>query len=248
VEVVWVNLQRTIEFFYAGDGSMQYGFTGPPLEVVGYSVFLFGIVVLLYRALRWDARAIFVLLLAVTTIIGSGLMVEASFSPHFIAFALVIPFAGAVALETVWSITKIRSALVSAVVAIAVLIPWARWNYNLYVEFDKRKRTLDTVIMHLPIPRESVKTIVNYTPFTTDLSESFYMLRYPHAQGARVEAKDTFDITRNVMDLSASNGCPCLVVIPQEAYPELNTALSAGGKRVREFALKGIEAKVVYIE
>lgn len=248
VEAAWVNFKKTVEFFFDGDASMQYGLNQPPLEVVGYWVFLFGILVLLYRSVKMDARAIFVILLAVTTIIGSSFMIEASFSPHFIAFALVIPLACAVALETLCRMTRIRSALLSALVAIGVLVPWARWNYNLYVDFDTWKRTLDTVIMHLPIPRESVKTIVNYTPLITDLSESFYMLRYPNAKGSRVEANESFDVPKHVMDLSAANACPCLLVVPQGSYAAVITALSAGKKQFREFTFDRVEAKMVYLE
>ena len=248
VEIVWANFKRTIDFFYHGDGAMQYGLAESPLEVVGYSVFIFGILVLLYRSVKLDARAIFVVLLAITTIIGASLMVEASFSPHFIAFALVIPFAGAVALETGCRIIRLRSALLSALVAIIVLVPWARWNYTVYADLDQRKRTLDTFIMHLPIPRESVKTIVNYTPLITDLSESFYMLRYPNAKGSRVETSEAFNVPKNVMDLSAANGCPCLVVVPKESYAAVITALSGGKKRFREFSFDRLEAQMVYIE
>jgi hypothetical protein len=248
VDVVWANFKKTLTFFYAGDGAGQYGFSQPPLEKVSYAVFLFGLLVLLYRSLRWDTRALFVMLLGIATLVGASLMVEASFSPHFIAFALVIPLAGAVALETLCRITRLRSPILSALVALIVLVPWARWNYTLYAEFNQRKQTLDTFIMHLPIPRESVKTIVNYTPLITDLSESFYMLRYPNAKGSRVQADDTFDVPKHIMDLSAANACPCLVVVPQRSYADLIKALTTGHKQFREFAFDRVQAKMVYIE
>jgi hypothetical protein len=102
--------------------------------------------------------------------------------------------------------------------------------------------------MHLPIPRESVKTIVNYTPLITDLSESFYMLRYPNAKGSRVQVNDTFDVPKHIMDLTTAQACPCLVVIPQGNYATVISSLSAGDKHFREFSFDRIEAKIVYIE
>ena len=248
LDIVWDNFLKTINFFYDGDGSMQYGLAEPPLEVVSYAVFAFGVLVLLYRSLRLDPRALFITLLAIGTIVGSSLMVEASFSPHFVAFALIIPLTGAVALETACRITRVRSSLLSALVALGVLVPWAQWNYTVYADLDQRKRTLDTFIMHLPIPRESVKTVVNYTPLITDLSESFYMLRYPNAKGARIETNDGFDVPKHVIGLSTSNSCPCVVVVPQGSYSAVITALLAAKKQFREFAFDRLEAKLVYIE
>ena len=246
--VVWANFKRTLTFFLEGDRAGQYGFSHPPLEVVSYAVFLFGLLVLLYRSFRLDARALFVMLLGIATLVGASLMIEASFSPHFIAFALVIPLAGAVALEAICRIARVRSPILSALMAVIVLVPWARWNYTVYADFDQRKQTLDTLIMHLPIPRESVKTIVNYTPLITDLSESFYMLRYPNAKGSRVQANDTFDASKHIMDLITAQACPCLVVVPQGNYATVISSLSAVDKHFREFSFDRLEAKVVYIE
>ena len=247
-ERVTENLKSTASFFWAGDASNQYGFIGPMLENISYTVVLFGCVVLLYRCVRFDAVALFVTALSVATIIGSGLMIEKNFSPHFVAFGLILPMVGALGLETACRFLRLRAPLWGAGIAILLFIPWSYWNCNYYLGFDSRKRNLDTFILQLPIARESVKNVVNYTPLITDFSESFYMLRYPHTKFVKRVEVPNLDVMSDATAFITPPACPCLLILPHEQYAGFIQSLISSNRGFKEFSFDPAAAKMVYVE
>jgi hypothetical protein len=210
LDLVWDNIQRTVLFFYESDAAGQYGYLAKPLEAYSYVAAGLGFFVIVYRSLRLDPHAIYVLVLASATIVGSALMIEGNFSPHLIAFSLLIPLAGAMGVSLVCDVLRIRSILLTGVLSICLLVPWTKWNYDFISSRESRRYNMDTHILHLPIDREMVKTTVNFTPFYGDLSESFYRLQYPVAKPLKVEVGD---VPQQVLDLYAEQRCPCLIIV-----------------------------------
>lgn len=247
-ELAYENLKSTVSFFWAGDSSVQYGLTERPLERFSYATLLIGFGILLVKCLRFEPCAVFLVTLVGGTLAGSSLMVERNFAPHLVAYSLLLPMVAALALETTCSALKLRWNLLGALVAIAILIPWANWNYELYTGFDKKKRNLDTMILHLPIQRTGVKSIVNYSSSITDLAESFYMLRYPNAKTLKLGESKGLDIPTHVSRLMTSRECPCLAVVPLGVVGEVERSIKGSGRDFTEFSFEPVEAKVVYID
>jgi hypothetical protein len=175
-------------------------------------------------------------------------MVERNFAPHLVAFGIILPVVAAVALETACQITRISSPRVAAIMAIGLLIPWANWNYGLYTDLDRGKRNFDTFVLHLPIQRELVKKIVNYSALHMDLAESFYMLRYPNAKGLQIAATTTGDLPTQVSQLVESAECPCIVVVPAEQYAGVLRVVESSGRIFREFPKGAPEVNILYVE
>lgn len=248
LEVAQINFETTLSFFWAGDSSVQYGLTEKPLDEISLAVLLIGCGVLLFRSVRLEPYALFVTTLVVGTIEGSSLMVERNFAPHLVALGLLLPMVAALALETVCAAVVLRWHLLGALVAVALFIPWASWNYELYTNLDKKKRNLDTMILHLPIDRIGVKNIVNYSPIIADLAESFYMLRYPNAKISKLGHSKDLDISLNLSQLMTSGGCPCLTIVPLDHVGSVGQAIQGAHRRFTEFVFQPVDAKVLYID
>lgn len=241
-------LWDTVCFFWDGDASGQYGLAGAPFEVVSGIIVLAGLAILLYRCCRMDPFALFIATLGLGTVLGSSCMIERNFAPHFIAFGLILPMLAALTLDNVFRFKYLNSPVFTAITALALFVPWAGWNYTRYSAFDEQKRHLDTFVLHLPIQREHVKTIVNYTPFITDLSESFYMLRYPQAKGLKLGESPPADITKHLSDLMANHECPCVAVLPDDQYGRTLEFLTSKRANFKEFFFDRVGAKMVYVE
>lgn len=246
-ELALENLKATVAFFWMGDRSVQYGLTQEPLETTSAWVVLLGFSLLLFRSLKLDPCAIFVSALAAGSLVGAGLMVERNFAPHLIAFGLILPWVAALALENICRVLRITSPLVGAGIAIALFVPWANWNYELYTQFDRTKRNVDTYVLHLPIQRDSVKRIANYTPFHMDLAESFYMLRYPNAKVSDVGERTDIDVPAEVSKLVESGECPCIIVLTVDRFTGVPQVIEATRKTSQEFPSGANDVKVLYI-
>lgn len=246
LSIFWVSLLRTMRFFTQMDGSNQYGLSGPPLEFFSFSAAGVGLAFIVYRALRLDPRALYVLALGCSTVVGSAVMLEANFSPHLIAFALLLPLACALGLECLFRLTRQRSPWLAGLVAIVLFVPWASWNYNLYRTHERKKRNLDAYILHLPIDRQSVRTMINYSPFIADFGESFYTLQYP--QSKRERRQGISDLSRDMVELYDSHVCPCVFVVSNEDFPVIRDGLISNGKKYQEYRFEGSPGTVLYLE
>lgn len=244
VEVYFINLFRTLGFFYTSDASNQYG-CGPQLERYGGIIAIVGASLVLLRAFALDARAIYVATLAVATVLGSALMVEANFSPHFVAYGLLIPFACAVGVDGAFRMLRVRSPWVVGVLSLALFAVWTNWNAHLYFAMNSKRKTLDTFIHHLPIPRDSLKSMANFTNFITDFGESFYALRYPAAKGYKAASTNSPSQT---MEFVSTQQCPCLVVVDKTLAEGVAGALTSGGKKFQRFPQERVEVDIFYVE
>jgi hypothetical protein len=175
-------------------------------------------------------------------------MVESNFTPHMVAYGLLLPMLGALALETVCAVVGIQWHLLGALVAVVAFILWATWNYQLYTTLDKTKRNLDTMILHLPIQRERVKHIVNYSRYIADLAESFYMLRYPNANILKSGESKGTDTEAHLSHRSRSGECPCLAIVPASATDAVERSIHETGRKFKKFTFQPLDAKIVYVE
>ena len=245
LDLLWASFERTLWFFYYSDAAGQYGYLGRPLELCSYLLASLGVLVLLYRCCRLDPNAVYIVVLCIATIVGSALMIEANFSPHLIVFSLFIPLACAIGAAAVCQALRLRSLLVSGVLAVCLLIPWTIWNYAFISARESRKYNMDTYILHLPIDRNSVKTTVNFTPFYGDLRESFYKLQYPNARPIKVEIGD---VPQQVLELHTTQVCPCLVIVQRTTSEAVLRRLTEGGRKFTTFQVPRPEADVFVIE
>jgi len=245
LDLIWASFKKTLWFFYYSDAAGQYGYLGAPLEIASYTLAGVGILALLYRAVRLDPNALYVLTLGLATIGGSSLMVEANFSPHLIIFTLLIPFLCALGATTLLQLCRVRSHTVAAMLSLALVVPWTMWNYTFVTQRDERKFNLDTFVIRLPIERDSVRTLANFTPFYGDLRESFYQLRYPNGKVVLVTPAD---VPQQVLDLSTNQTCPCLVIVPRASTQLAGEKLTAAAKDVQTFQVPRYEADVIVIK
>jgi 4-amino-4-deoxy-L-arabinose transferase-like glycosyltransferase len=241
LDIVWAGLERTLFFFFHSDGAGQYGYYGAPLEIVSYSLAGIGLLALLYRCVRLDPNAIYVLALGVATVAGSALMIEANFSPHLIIFALLIPLLCAMGVSTLCQMLRIRSLVLSAILSIVVIVPWVRWNYDFVVTRDERKIDLDTFLLRLPIDRNSIATLMNFTPFYANLKESFFQLRYPNARAKEISPGD---IPQQLSEVPVNQTCPCLVIVPRAATQAASQKLIQSSRAFQVFNVPRYEADV----
>ena len=244
-DIVWENLQRTLMLFFHSDSAGQYGYYGAPLEKFSYGLAAVGLLSLLYRCVRLDPIALYILVLGTATVAGSALMIEANFSPHLIIFALLTPLLCAMGFATVCQAIKLRSLTLSAVLSVAVVVPWTKWNYDFIALRDERKIDLDTFLLRLPIDKNSVTTLVNFTPFYANLRESFFQLRYPKARAKEVAPGD---IPQQVFELYSNQTCPCLAIIPKATASATTEKLTKGGHVFQTFSVPRYEAEVVLLQ
>jgi hypothetical protein len=242
--VYFINLLKTLGFFVTADSSNQYG-CGPQLEVYAGAVAIFGVALLVLKAVKLDVRAIYIVTLAVSTVLGSALMVEANFSPHFVVFGLLIPFVCALGVDGAFRVVRVRSPWVVGVLSLALFAVWTKWNVESYLALNSKRKTLDTFIHHLPIPRDSLKSMGNFTNLITDFGESFYTLRYPAATGYKAPSTNS---PAQTIEFVTTKECPCLVVVDRPLADGVAGALTSGGRRFQRFPQERVEADVFYIE
>lgn len=243
-EVYFINLLKTLGFFTTADASNQYG-CGAQLEIIAGIVALFGTLTLMVRAVRLDACAIYIVTLATATILGSALMVEANFSPHFVVYGLLIPFACALGVDGAFQAFRLRSPWIIGLVSLGLFGAWSKWNVDYYLALNAKRKTLDTLIHHLPIPRESLKSMANFTTLITDFGESFYTLRYPAAKGYKSPSENP---TAQTLEFITSKECPCLVVVQRAHSEGVAQALGGAGRKFQRFPQERVEAEIFYIE
>lgn len=211
-DLILFNLKHTLLFFWAGDKAAQYGYTGAPLGPIMSWIAVIGTLVLLYRAARQDLISLYVLLSSIATIIGSVLMVEGSFSPHLIIFALLMPLACAVACDVAWKCVRVKHPLIVAPCMLAVGAWWAHWNFWFYETNVQRWNLYRvTYILNLPIETRKIKTVLSLTNTPESLGESFYLLTFPNA--TRTALAPPQDDAAVILEHGIKTGFPVLAVI-----------------------------------
>ena len=244
-DIILFNLKHTLLFFWAGDKAAQYGYTGAPLGPIMSWVAVTGGLVLIFHAARKHLVSTYVILACIATLVGSVLMVEGSFSPHLIIFALIMPLACAIACDTAWRCIRITQPYLVAPCMLLVGAWWAHWNYEFYETSVKRwKLYRVTYILNLPIETRKVKTLLSLTNTPESLGESFYVLTFPNATRTTLQPpQDEADI---IVAQGAKTGFPALAIIELDREASVVGKLTAAGHNPQIF--RHTHGIAVYVE
>jgi|GEM_PF-5076794 len=244
-DLILFNLKNTLLFFWAGDKAAQYGYTGAPLGPIMSWVAVTGGLVLIFHAARKHLVSTYVILACIATVIGSVLMVEGSFSPHLIIFALFMPLACAIACDTAWRCLRITQPYLVAPCMLLVGAWWAHWNYEFYETSVQRwKLYRVTYILNLPIETRKVKTLLSLTNQPESLGESFYVLTFPNATRTTLQPpQDEADI---IIAQGTKTGFPALAIIELDREAPVVGKLTAAGHNTQIF--RHSHGTAVYVE
>ena len=147
------------------------------------------------------------------SVLGSALMIEANFSPHFILLTIILPYIGILPLEVLFKwLLRSRQVLFSMSL-IALVIPWTVWNYNNWIRVDNFKSDINTWLLRLPIQRERIKSLATCSSYRVDIGESMYPLMYPLATRQRLTAENPVGA---LSDFLEKESCPCLVLFEKK--------------------------------
>jgi hypothetical protein len=244
-DLILFNLKHTLLFFWAGDKAAQYGFTGAPLGPIMSWVAVAGGLVLVYRAARKHLVSTYVVLACIATLVGSVLMVEGSFSPHLIIFALVMPLACAIACDTAWRGIRIKQPYIVAPCMLLVGAWWAHWNYEFYeISVQRWKLYRVTYILNLPIETRKVKTLLSLTNTPESLGESFYVLTFPNA--TRTTLQPPQDEAAVILEQGSMTGFPVLAVIELDREASVVEKLTAASHKPTVF--RHTQGTALYLE
>jgi hypothetical protein len=236
VGVLYFNLLRTLRFFYASDTGEQYNFVENPLPVWGTALMLLGLLVLVWRSLKRDVFALYILVAALLTLTASTLMIEANFSPHLVLFTLIIPVMCSLGFQTILKAVRIRGVALTALVTVCVMLAWGHWNWRYYNKMmdPYRSRLNDTEnwLFNLPIDASQVKQLVNLSKREFHFDESYYQLTFPSARGTRVPGDQG---TSPVDAFLGKNQCPCILMVDMAQGPSWEEHLTKTGRRVSRF-------------
>ena len=245
LELFWYNFRQTLKFFYWQDGAGQYGFFGAPLEWCSGGLAIIGLCVLIWKGWLRDPIALFLLTMAALIIIGSTLVVEANFSPHLIAFSLLIPLGCALGWEAILKAVRLNSVVLVTVITAILVVVWAEWNWRYYSETTRRKVTRDMWILRLPIAQETVRQIINLSSEHAAFGESYYQLIYPQSERIAVIPSDPM---RQLSELLAAKSCPCLAIIDQANAEAVANSLRGAGRGFEEHTRELGKETVFFIQ
>ena len=236
VGVVYFNLLRTLRFFYASDTGEQYNFVENPLPLWGTALMVVGLMVLVWRSLKRDVFALYILVAALLTLTASTLMIEANFSPHLVLFTLIIPVMCSLGLQTLLKAVRVKGVALTTLVTVCVMVAWSHWNWRYYNKMmdPYRSRLNDTEnwLFNLPIGSSQVKQLVNLSKREFHFDESYYQLTFPAARGTKVPGDQG---TAPVDAFLAKNQCPCILMVDMAQGPSWEDHLTKAGRRVSRF-------------
>lgn len=236
-ELISNSFWQTWKFFYREDSAGQYSFRTRPIDLVGAALALCGLIVLCVRAIKGNMMALLSVFAAILTVAGSMMMVEANFSPHFVLFALLTPFAMAVGLETILQLLVRGRAVWTFIIALAVGSWWSWWNFNYYQRnMENSSRGRHVWLLHLPIDTFSVRSITNFSAQPEDLGESFFELIYPGSKRANRPTADAKQVAAAIAQDRAAGLCPCLAVVQSELSGQVTESLRSEGVAFEEFS------------
>ncbi len=244
LQVIWNQIDRTLAFFYSRDSAVQYGGYQGLFELWSGALAGLGGLVLLVRSLQRDAFAVVLIATAVSTVLGSAMMVEGSFSPHLIVFSILGPIGCAFGMDALFRVLRIRSVVLTIAAAVLPLWPWAVWNYEYLKEVDRRKFSVNTWLYHLPIQREDVLQLANISKLYADFGESMYPLMYPKAKMRTLPATDALN---QLQTLISNNSCPCVAVIDPENERAAESLLQGLGKNFQKLGEPRVLGSAYYI-
>ena len=242
------NCKNTLEFFWWRDKGEQYQFERSPLPLWGWVLALMGVATLMKQARNRDVLAIYLVSTGLLTFASSALMVEASFTPHLILLAALIPVALALGLERflAWDKLHTTSRKVGALCVLAVA--WFYWNYTYYEEVvspDRDRRTnADMRIMRLPVEHASVKAIISAASVDARLNESYYTFMYPSASTRPLPKESS---PQQVVDTALQSGGPTIVFEDPADASAVQELLTKAGKRVETFRYPRVDAVYMYV-
>jgi len=248
-EIVWANFLRTLKIFYSDDTGEQYQFNESPLPLVGGIVTLCGLGVLLWRGLRRDPLAVYLIVTGGLTIVTSALMVEGNFSPHTVLLSVLIPIVAAIGWDKILSTLRIRHVALASVATLLIGVAWADWNWKFYNRVVSPTRSRfgrpTYYVLRLPIDHKSVRHVVNAGAIDLNFSESYYPLVYPAASKAKLVSTTP---PSEVADLIGKSQLPCVVVEDKGDFPALKTILESRGRKLHYFTYPEIDLVYMYIE
>lgn len=235
VDIAWFNFVRTLKLFYSCDEAEQYRFTESPLGIVIGVLATLGALVLAQRMLKRDTIATYLVAIAISTVVASGLMVEGPFSPHLILFALLIPLSCALGWESFLSYARCKQVGLATIATIAMTAYWTNWNwafYNRVVDpYRSRIFNVETWLVHLPVERREVLQLINLTKKALSFGETYYDLPYPNATRKRLDAGNVSQL----MQYISSTQCPCVVVLEKDTMKSAEAVLRENKKTVEVF-------------
>jgi hypothetical protein len=232
LDVFWQTFLKTLKFFYREDAAGQFGFGGPILEWISATLALVGAVVVIYRVFKFEPISTFIVAMSFGTVLGSAIMVEANFSPHLVAFTLILPALCAIGLGFIIRVSRISSPALVSIIALALALPWSYWNYQELTALNKRRINRDTWVYRLPVDAKSVRSVINVSSLNLDLGESYYKLLYPLAERKQQLGGDPLS---EIDRLTSASSCPCVVVFDAAAAEGVKQKLSAPEREARYF-------------
>lgn len=242
-------MQRTARIFFSGDTAEQYQFHENPLPLWGACLAALGALVLIAKAFRRDPVAVYVVVAGIASFVASGLMVEGNFSPHLILFAVIIPLAMVLALDTIAGWARLRYIALLVPVAVVVGVVWADWNwkfYNRVVSTDRSRLTRAvTYILRLPIDTKEVTTVIGAAGVDVYPNESYYQLMYPRSKQFQL-GKDAS--VAQVVELVAKGQGPAVVVEDEGSVAQVQQEFEKLGKKVDSYRYPQFPAVYLYIQ
>lgn len=247
--VIWLNLHRTLRYFYRSDSGEQYHFSQNPLPTWGSALAIIGLLILLRRCLKRDPFALFVASVGLFTVLGSTLMIEANFSPHLILFSLLIPLAIAVGWDFALSLARARNVAVASILSALIALAWTDWNWKFYLDVvdPTKSRLTDTEnwLLQLPIDTTKVTRLVNLSGRDINWAESYFELVYPAAEGIRDQSGDP--APKALRMVSTKTG-PVVFVINRNEADVVQQELTKAGQRIQRFAFQGQRVDFLWVE
>jgi hypothetical protein len=235
LQILSHSFWSTWKFFYREDSAGQYSFRGSPIDIVGAVLALCGLVVLCARAVTGNMMALLAIFSAALTVAGSIMMVEANFSPHLILFALLIPLAMAIGLDTLLKPVSRVSGVLAFVVAVGLGAWWSMWNADYYQRnVANNSKGRHVWLLHLPIDTFSIRSIANLTAKPEDLGESFFELIYPGSKRINRPVNDVLEALNTLKVDRGAGQCPCLLVVQSTLSESFASSLRSEGINFEE--------------
>jgi hypothetical protein len=263
---LWNHFVRTLSFFTDRDGAAQYGGPFGVCETFSGTLAVLGTCLVLGKAFKLHSFSIFLSATAILTVIGSALMLEASFSPHFMAFTLLVPAAIALGFDGILRLLRLRQPILTSLLAAGCAIPWAIWNVHYIQDVDARKFCLNIWLLRLPIPARQHFTMANATQLYADFHWPMFSLAFPNAKFVTIpseatrsgqitagsgsdQAKDALSEQRIQEAFKLASGQnPALLIIDDTNQEQFERLLLEHKRTFTIYSYPKISAKLFYVQ
>ena len=245
---LWFNIFSTLEFFWWRDKGEQYQFESSPLPLWGWALALMGVLILVKQSKNRNPIAIYLLSTLFLTFASSALMVEASFTPHLILLAALIPVTLALGAEKLLAWSEPYAPLAKVGILIAIALLWGTWNevyYEQVVSPDRDRRTnADMRLIRLPVDHASVKAIISAASMDVRLRESYYTFMYPAASTTTLAKESS---PQQVAEVALASGGPAIIFDDPSDASTVQDLLTNAGKQVETFRYPRVDAVYLYV-